>query len=137
MAAPKVLVVEDDSVILSIEKWRLSKLGFDVCGSAGTGAEAIECVANMQPDIVLMDIGLNGEMDGIEAAGQIKKNSTIPVIFVTAHTEGEILSRAKAVNPDGFIKKPFDDDDLRIAIELGLKPLTGVSTPPIWIPHMG
>ena len=59
------------------------------------------------------------------------------MIFVTAHTGGEILSRAKAVNPDGFVKKPFDDDDLRIAIELGLKPLTGVSPPPIWIPHMG
>jgi CheY-like chemotaxis protein len=137
MANPKVLVVEDDEVILGIEKLWLSKLGFDVCGSAGTGAEALDCVAKMQPDIVLMDIGLNGEMDGIEAAGQIKKNSDIPVIFVTAHTGGEILSRAKAVNPDGFVKKPFDDDDLRIAIELGLKPLTGVSSPPIWIPHMG
>jgi len=137
MANPKVLVVEDDEVILSIEKWRLSKLGFEVCGSAGTGAEALDCVAKMQPDIVLMDIGLDGDMDGIEAAGHIKKNSTIPVIFVTAHTGGEILSRAKAVNPDGFVKKPFDDDDLRIAIELGLKPLAGVSSPPIWIPLMG
>jgi len=137
MANPKVLVVEDDEVILSLEKWRLSKLGFDVCGSAGTGAEALDCVAKMRPDIVLMDIGLDGDMDGIEAAGHIKKNSTIPVIFVTAHTGGEILSRAKAVNPDGFVKKPFDDDDLRIAIELGLKPLAGVSSPPIWIPLMG
>jgi len=137
MVNPKVLVVEDDEVILSLEKRWLSKLGFDVCGSAGTGADALDCVAKMQPDIVLMDIGLNGDMDGIEAAGQIKKNSTIPVIFVTAHTGGEILSRAKAVNPDGFIKKPFDDDDLRIAIELGLKPLTGVSPPPIWIPQRG
>jgi CheY-like chemotaxis protein len=137
MANPKVLVVEDDEVILSLEKRWLAKLGFDVCGSAGTGAEALDCVAKMQPDIVLMDIGLHGEMDGIEAAGQIKKNSSIPVIFVTAHTGGEILSRAKAVNPDGFVKKPFDDDDLRIAIEMGLKPLTGISPPPIWIPQRG
>ena len=121
MANPKVLVVEDDNVILSIEKWRLSKLGFEVCGSAATGAEAMECVAKMQPDIILMDITLKGEMDGIETAGQIKKNFNIPVIFVSSHTDEEILSRAKAVNPDGFIKKPFDDDALRIAIELGLK----------------
>ena len=121
MANPKVLVVEDDKVILSIEKWRLSKLGFEVCGSAATGAEAMECVAKMQPDIILMDITLKGEMDGIETAGQIKKNFNIPVIFVSSHTDEEILSRAKAVNPDGFIKKPFDDDALRIAIELGLK----------------
>ncbi len=121
MTAPKVLVVEDDNVILSIEKWRLSKLGYEICGSAGTGAEALECVAQMQPDIVLMDITLKGAMDGIETAGQIKKNFNIPVIFVSSHTEGEIISRAKAVNPDGFIKKPFDDESLRIAIELGLK----------------
>jgi CheY-like chemotaxis protein len=121
MANPKVLVVEDDEVILNIEKWRLSKLGFDVCGTAGTGAEALERVAKMRPDIVLMDISLNGEMDGIETAGRIKKDFNIPVIFVTAHTGGEILVRAKTINPDGFIKKPFDDDDLRIAIELGLK----------------
>jgi len=121
MAKPKVLIVEDDTVILSIEKWRLSNLGYEICGSAGTGAEAMECVAKMQPDIVLMDITLKGAMDGIEAAGQIKKNFNIPVIFVSSHTDGEILSRAKAVNPDGFIKKPFSDDDLRVAIELGLK----------------
>jgi CheY-like chemotaxis protein len=121
MANPKVLIVEDDDVILNIEKWRLSKLGFDVCGSAGTGAGALDCVAKMQPDIVLMDIGLNGEMNGIEAAGQIKRDFNIPVIFVTAHTGGEILSRARTVCPDGFIKKPFDDDDLRIALEMGLK----------------
>jgi len=121
MANPKVLVVEDDDVILSIERWRLSNLGYEICGSAGTGAEAMECVAKMQPDIVLMDITLKGAMDGIETAGQIKKNFNIPVIFVSSHTDGEIIARAKAVNPDGFIKKPFEDDDLRIAIELGLK----------------
>jgi CheY-like chemotaxis protein len=121
MANPKVLIVEDDNVILSIEKWRLSNLGYEVCGSAGTGAEAMECMAKMRPDIVLMDITLKGEMDGIETAGQIKKNFNIPVIFVSSHTDEKILSRAKAVNPDGFIKKPFDDDDLRVAIELGLK----------------
>lgn len=121
MATPKVLIVEDDNVILAIEKWRLAKLGFDVCGSAGTGADAMECVGKMQPDIVLMDITLKGAMDGIETAGQIKKKFNIPVIFVSSHTDEEILSRARTVDPDGFIKKPFTDDDLRIAIELGLK----------------
>jgi DNA-binding response OmpR family regulator len=121
MATPKVMIVEDDNVILAIEKWRLSKLGFDVCGSAGTGEDAMECVGKMQPDIVLMDITLKGAMDGIETAGQIKKKFNIPVIFVSSHTDEEILSRARTVEPDGFIKKPFTDDDLRIAIELGLK----------------
>ena len=105
MATPKVLIVEDDNVILAIEKWRLAKLGFDVCGSAGTGADAMECVGTMQPDIVLMDITLKGAMDGIETAGQIKKKFNIPVIFVSSHTDEEILSRARTVEPDGFIKK--------------------------------
>jgi CheY-like chemotaxis protein len=121
MAAPKVLIVEDDKVILSIARWRLSNLGYEICGSAATGAEALDNVAKMQPDIVLMDITLKGEMDGIETAKRIKKNFNIPVIFVSSHTEGEIITRAREVGPAGFVKKPFDDDSLRIAIELGLK----------------
>ena len=121
MANTKVLIVEDDKVIVNVAQWRLSKLGYDVCGSAGTGADAMEMVEKMRPDIVLMDITLMGEIDGIETAGRIKKNFNIPVIFVSAYIDEATLSRAKAINPDGFIKKPFEDDDLRIAIELGLK----------------
>ena len=121
MSIPKILIVEDDSVILDIEKWRLLKMGYEVCGSAGTGADALDCVEQMRPDIVLMDIALKGGIDGIETAGQIKKKFNIPVIFVSSNTDDETISRARSVPPDGFIKKPFDDDDLRIAIELGLK----------------
>jgi CheY-like chemotaxis protein len=121
MVNPKVLIVEDDKIIVDIERWRLSKQGYDVCGSAGTGAEAMNCVATMRPDIVLMDIHLEGEIDGIETAGRIKEEFDIPVIFVSAHIDEATISRAKAIHPAGFLRKPFDDDDLRIAIELGLK----------------
>ena len=121
MANPKVLIVEDDTIIVNVVQWRLSKIGYDVCGSVGTGADAMDMVEKMRPDIVLMDITLMGEIDGIETAGRIKKNFNIPVIFVSAYIDEATLSRAKAINPDGFIKKPFEDDDLRIAIELGLK----------------
>jgi CheY-like chemotaxis protein len=121
MANTKVLIVEDDKVIVNVVQWRLSKLGYDVCGSAGTGADAMEMVEKMRPDIVLMDITLMGEIDGIETAGRIKKNFNIPVIFVSAYIDEATISRAKTINPDGFIRKPFEDDDLRIAIELGLK----------------
>jgi CheY-like chemotaxis protein len=121
MVNPKVLIVEDDKLIVYIEQWRLSKLGYEVCGSAGTGIEALNCVAKMRPDIVLMDISLEGEMDGIETARQIKKNFNIPVIFVSAHVDGATIERARAIHPDGFIQKPFNDDDLRVAIELGIK----------------
>jgi len=121
MANPKVLIVEDDTIIVNVVQWRLSKLGYDVCGSAGTGADAMDMAAKMQPDIVLMDINLKGELDGIDTAKRIKENFNIPVIFVSAYIDEETISRAKAIIPDGFIRKPFDDDDLRIAIELGLK----------------
>jgi len=121
MANPKVLIVEDDKLIVYIQQWRLSKLGYDVCGSVGTGEEALNYVARMQPDIVLVDISLEGKIDGIETARQIKKDFNIPVIFISAHVDGATIDRAKAIRPDGFIKKPFDDDDLRVAIELGIK----------------
>jgi CheY-like chemotaxis protein len=121
MTNPKVLIVEDDRVITSVAQWRLAKLGYDVCGSAVTGAEALDSIPKMRPDIVLMDINLQGEMDGIETAGRIKKNFTIPVIFVSSHTDEATISRAKEIRPDGFVRKPFEDDDLRIALELGLK----------------
>jgi two-component system, response regulator PdtaR len=121
MTKPKVLIVEDDRIIAGVARWRLSKLGYDVCGSAATGAEALSYLPDLKPDIVLMDINLQGEIDGIETAGRIKKEFNIPVIFASSHTDEETVSRAKEVNPDGFVKKPFDDDNLRIALELGLK----------------
>ncbi len=121
MANKKVLIVDDDEIIIYVEKWRLSKLGYDVCGTAGTGAEALRCVADTQPDIVLMDINLKEGGDGIETARKIKEDFNIPVIFVSAYIDKETISRAKAIGPDGFLRKPFDDDDMRIVLEMGLK----------------
>jgi CheY-like chemotaxis protein len=121
MANKKVLIVDDDEIIIYVEKWRLSKLGYDVCGTAGTGAEALQCVADTKPDIVLMDINLKEGGDGIETAKKIKEDFNIPVIFVSAYIDQATISRAKAIGPDGFLRKPFDDDDMRIALEMGLK----------------
>jgi DNA-binding NarL/FixJ family response regulator len=121
LANPKILVVEGDNIILTVEKWRLSKMGFDICGSTGIGEDAVQYAEKLRPDIVLMDIALKGTMDGIEAAGLIKKNFNIPVIFISSLSDNATIVRAMEVNPDGFIKKPFNDDDLRIAIHLALK----------------
>ncbi|MDO8874403.1 MAG: response regulator [Methanoregula sp.] len=96
-----------------------------VCGRATTGAEAIEPVVNKIPDIVLMDINIKGNMDGIETTKRIKKEFNIPVIYVTSHSDDATLERAKETKPDGFILKPIEDNDLRIAIELALKKKTG------------
>ena len=121
MSNAKILLVEDDDIIAKVEDWRLKNLGYEVCGRALSGAEAMELVVNGKPDLVLMDINIRGEVDGIETAKMIKKGFNIPVVFVTSHSDGPTLERAKAANPDGFIVKPFDDNDLRVAIELALK----------------
>jgi CheY-like chemotaxis protein len=121
MGNTQVLIVEDDQVIVKIAEWRLAKLGYEVCGKAETGQDAIDIVMSRHPDLVLMDINLKGDIDGIETAKRIKKEFNIPVIFVTSHSDGETVKRAKEIHPDGFIRKPFDDDDLRVGIELALK----------------
>jgi len=116
-----VLLVEDDNIIAKIAEWRLKNLGYTLCGRATTGAEAMEMVIKNKPDIVLMDINIQGDIDGIETAKMIKKGFNIPVVYVTSHSDGPTLDRAKETNPDGFIVKPFEDNDLRVAIELALK----------------
>jgi two-component system, response regulator PdtaR len=116
-----VLLVEDDNIIAKVAEWRLKNLGYTLCGRASTGAEAMELVVRNKPDIVLMDINIKGEIDGIETARMIKKGFNIPVVYVTSHSDGPTLERAKETQPDGFIMKPFEDNDLRVAIELALK----------------
>jgi len=121
MSGVSILIVEDDDIIARVEDWRLKNLGYSVCGRATSGAQAMELVVNKKPDIVLMDINIKGDIDGIETARMIKKGFNIPVIYVTSHSDGSTLERAKETKPDGFIIKPFDDNDLRVAIELALK----------------
>lgn len=121
MAGESVLIVEDDDIIARVEDWRLKNLGYTVCGRATTGAEAMELVVKHKPDIVLMDINIRGDIDGIETAKMIKKGFNIPVIYVTSHSDGATLERAKETKPDGFIVKPFEDNALRVAIQLALK----------------
>jgi CheY-like chemotaxis protein len=121
MSGEKILLVEDDDIIARVEDWRLKNLGYTVCGRASNGAEAIELVADKKPDVILMDINIKGDMDGIETTKRIKKIYNVPVIYVTSHSDGATLERAKETKPDGFIIKPFEDNDLRVAIELALK----------------
>jgi CheY-like chemotaxis protein len=121
MTNESILIVEDDDIIARVADWRLKNLGYKVCGRAITGAEAMEIVVKEKPDLVLMDINLKGNIDGIETAKIIKKGFDIPIIYVTSHSDGSTLERAKETNPDGFIRKPFEDDDLRVAIQLALK----------------
>jgi CheY-like chemotaxis protein len=114
----RILIVDDDPVVRKVLEWRLTTLGYTVCGKAGCAEDAFSEVKVTQPDAILMDIHLEGRMDGIDTALAIKKMYDLPVIFLTAHSSGGELERARVVPPDGYILKPFNDTDLRVALKL-------------------
>lgn len=117
---PKILVVEDERVVATDIEDCLNKLGYAVVGAAASGPGAIRCAVETAPDLVLMDIKLKGAMDGVDAAGELHGRLGIPVVFLTAYADGEILERAKKASPSGYVLKPFDERALRSAVELAL-----------------
>ena len=120
MAQTNVLVVEDESIVSKDIQHSLKKLGYNVVGAASTGEQAVKLVVDTQPDIILMDIMLKGEMNGIEAATQIRQETNIPVIFLTAYADESTLSKAKVTQPYGYIIKPFKEIDIHTSIEMAL-----------------
>jgi putative two-component system response regulator len=116
----KVLIVEDERIISEDIKKRLQKLGYSVPSIARSGEEAVHKARVLRPDLVLMDIVLEGEMDGIEAAAHIKSLCEIPIVYLTAYADQKTLERAKITEPYGYILKPFDDRDLHLTIDIGL-----------------
>ena len=116
----RILVVEDEIIIAMEIEDRLDTLGYEVVEVVSSGAEAIQAAAEMQPDLVLMDIMLKGPMDGIQAASQIQARFHIPVIYLTAYADENTLQRAKISRPFGYLLKPFEKRELQIAIEIAL-----------------
>lgn len=114
----RVLVVEDEIVVSEDLQQRLVTLGFEVAAAADTAADAIGLAASTRPDVALMDIMLHGRPEGIDAAEHLRGELDIPVIYLTAHSDSATLQRAKLTDPAGYIVKPFDDAQLRVAIEL-------------------
>jgi CheY-like chemotaxis protein len=118
MIDKKVLIVEDDELISELIAWRVEALGYGVCGIAVTGEESVALAKAHNPDVVLMDITLKGQIDGIEAARMIKEINEVPVIFITGSSEEEMIDKTLPVKPAGYIIKPFTDKDLRVALKL-------------------
>ena len=118
MDKKKVLIVEDDIIIQKLIQLRLIHLGYDVCGMAETSPDAISIAHNTNPDFILMDINLDGKIDGVETARLIKAYLNSRIIFLTGLTDDGVIDRVKDIHPDGYILKPFSDNDLRIALEL-------------------
>lgn len=122
MTKPRILIVEDEAIIaMDIEEALLS-LNYAIAGKAQSGEEALELMEKLSPvaDLVLMDINLAGEMDGIEAAERITKRHSVPVVFLTAFADKPTLDRAKILEPYGYILKPFRPTELRTVVELAL-----------------
>jgi signal transduction histidine kinase len=117
---PKILVVEDDAVARMDVKLALERAGYGVVGMTGSGEEALVLADRLAPDIVLMDIMLEGDMDGLEAAGELRNRFDIPVIYLTVVVDEETLHWAKVTGPFGYLVKPVDHNELRSAIEVGL-----------------
>ena len=115
-----VLIVEDEVLVARDIQARLSRMGYQVVGTASKGEEAVTMALQTNPDLILMDINLRGDMDGIEAAVKINECRSIPIIFCTAYSNNEVLERAKITSPFGYVLKPFDNRELEINIEIAL-----------------
>ena len=116
----KIMVVDDEVIISSQLERRLSLMGYNVVGRANSGEKSVDMARSLRPDLILMDIVMPGRYDGIEAARRIREDTGIPVIFMTAYADDHFVSRAKQVEPFGDIVKPFQEKELRAAIEVAL-----------------
>ncbi len=116
----RILVVEDESIVAMDIKHRLESMNYTVPAIISSGEDAVKKIAETKTDLVLMDIVLKGEMDGIDAAQLIKDNFDIPIVYLTAYSDEKTLKRAKITGPFGYIIKPFEDRELHSAIEVAL-----------------
>lgn len=120
MRRTRVLVVEDEAIVAADLAGKLVELGYEVAGIATDGEEALMLACRECPHLVLMDIRLEGPLDGIEAAQAIRLRVDVPVIYLTAHSDPATLERAKLTGPFGYVLKPFEERDLATQIELAL-----------------
>lgn len=114
------MIVDDEIIVAEDLKGRLVDLGYEVTAVVGTGVGSIEKAGETMPDLILMDIQLKGDMDGIEAAGEIKERFDISVVYLTAYSDQETLDRAKITTPFGYLIKPFVERELHSTIEMAL-----------------
>ena len=119
-ATPRILIVEDERIVAGDIRSRLRRLGYTVVDMVSTGEEAVRRAEALHPDLVLMDIRLEGHMDGIQAAEAIRSRLDIPVIYLSAFADKQTVERAKVTEPFGYLIKPFEDSELHSTIEVAL-----------------
>jgi len=124
-----ILIVEDEPIIAADLEDRLTEMGFGIAGLCSNGEQALELVQRQAPDLILMDIQLDGPLDGIETTKKILENHAIPVIFLTSNSDEATFARAKTTLPAAFLGKPFRGKDLKHAIELAISRASETGTP--------
>lgn len=120
MSDRRVLIVEDEKIIALDLQRRLEKFGYDVVGLCATAEDAVSSALSLLPDIILMDIMLGGEKDGVDAAVEIRSVRPIPVVFLTAYADDRTVERAKRAEPVGYVLKPFKERELQTTIDIAL-----------------
>lgn len=121
MSPVRILIVEDELLIARGLARKLSKMGYDVVDVVASGVRALHCIVEKQPDLVLMDIVIKGDLDGIETADRIHSAFNLPVIYLTAYADDQTLDRAEKTGSYGYILKPFKERELHAAIKLALQ----------------
>lgn len=117
----RILVVEDEAIVALDIRQRLEKMGYVVVATAATGEAALTCVRSSPPDLVLMDIQIKGDFDGIETARRTREFLDIPIVFLTANSDRATINRAKATGPLAYLLKPFEDRELQTTIEIAME----------------
>jgi CheY-like chemotaxis protein len=118
---PRALIVEDEILIAEEIRERLSRLGFSVIATVDSADECVTVATTERPDLVLMDIRLRGEKDGVQAAKEIREQVDVPIVYLTAYSDRLTVERAKQTEHDGFILKPFLRRELQPTIEVAMR----------------
>src|SRR5689334_22150647 len=120
MAQTRIMVVDDDSLIRMDLRDMLGRMGYLVVGEAGDAQSAINAARTLRPDLVIMDIRMGGDLDGIDAAGRLAAEQISPVLLVTAFSDVDLVQRAKEAGVVGYVLKPFSEGELHAAVEITL-----------------
>ena len=116
----RILVVEDDPNVAQVLRVRLESYGFEVCDIVSSGLDAVRVAETLTLDVIIMDIKIKGRIDGIETARRIRSRIEIPIIYLTAHSDEDLLKRAQKTEPFGYIIKPYDGKQLCVTVEMSL-----------------
>jgi len=121
MSLKNVLIVEDESIVALELSGYIEALGFSVCGIASSATQAYEIAEKSEVDLILMDVHIKGDVDGISCAGMIKESRDIPLIYISAFSDDETLQRAIDTNPSSYLIKPLNRMELKVAIGIAMK----------------